>query len=87
LRDLLRRMEQHEPGWDWIEDNVFRSITIGGEQEYPKQVTPLRARLSPRCCGGRGDALPPRKIERRLAHNQRRGKTTDAAGVLSAFLV
>jgi hypothetical protein len=39
LRDLLRRMEHHEPGWDWIEDNVFRSITIRGEQEYPKQVT------------------------------------------------
>lgn len=39
LRDLLRRMEHHEPGWDWIEDNVFRSITIKGEQEYPKQVT------------------------------------------------
>ena len=32
-------MEHHEPGWDWIEDNVFRSITIRGEQEYPKQVT------------------------------------------------
>jgi len=39
LRDLLRRMEQHEPGWDWIEDNVFRSIIIRGEQEHPKQVT------------------------------------------------
>jgi len=32
-------MEHHEPGWDWIEDNVFRSIIIRGEQEYPKQVT------------------------------------------------
>ena len=38
LRDVLRRMEHHEPGWDWIEDNVFRAITIEGEQEYPKQV-------------------------------------------------
>jgi hypothetical protein len=28
-----------QPVWDWIEDNVFRSITIRGEQEYPKQVT------------------------------------------------
>jgi hypothetical protein len=35
-------MEHHEPGWDWIEDNVFRSITIRGEQEYPKQVTLMR---------------------------------------------
>jgi len=39
LHDLLRRMEHHESGWDWIEDNVFRSITIRGEQEYPEQVT------------------------------------------------
>ena len=39
MRDLLRRTEHHEPGWDWIEDNVFRSITIRGEREYPKQVT------------------------------------------------
>jgi len=39
VRDLLRRMETHEPGQDWIEDNVSRSITIEGEQEYPKQVT------------------------------------------------
>src|SRR5580658_9195923 len=35
LRDVLRRMEDHEPGMDWIEDNVSRSITIEGEQEYP----------------------------------------------------
>ena len=39
LRDLLRRMEDHEPDKDWIEDNVFRSITIEGDQEYPKSVT------------------------------------------------
>jgi hypothetical protein len=39
LRDVLRRMEDHEPGMDWIEDNVSRSITIEGEQEYPKYVT------------------------------------------------
>ena len=39
LRDVLRRMEDHEPGKDWIEDNVPRSITIEGEQEYPKFVT------------------------------------------------
>lgn len=38
-RDLLRRMEDRRPGADWIEDNVDRSITIRGEQEYPKQVT------------------------------------------------
>jgi hypothetical protein len=37
--DLLRRMEDHAPGSDWIEDNVFRSITIEGEQEYPTKVT------------------------------------------------
>jgi hypothetical protein len=39
LRDVLRRMEDHDPGADWIEDNVSRSITIEGEQEYPKYVT------------------------------------------------
>jgi hypothetical protein len=39
LRDVLRRMENHDPSADWIEDNVFRSITIEGEQEYPKYVT------------------------------------------------
>jgi hypothetical protein len=39
LRDLLRRMEDRRPGADWIEDNVSRSITIEGEQEYPKYVT------------------------------------------------
>jgi hypothetical protein len=39
LCDLLRRMEDRRPGADWIEDNVSRSITIEGEQEYPKYVT------------------------------------------------
>jgi hypothetical protein len=39
LRNVLWRMEDHEPGADWIEDNVSRSITIEGEQEYPKYVT------------------------------------------------
>ena len=39
LRELLRRMEDRRQGADWIEDNVSRSITIEGEQEYPTYVT------------------------------------------------
>jgi len=39
LRELLRRLEDRRPGADWIEDNVSRSITIEGEQEYPTYVT------------------------------------------------
>jgi hypothetical protein len=39
LRDLLRRMEDHDPRADDVEHNRFRSIAIEGEGERPTRVT------------------------------------------------